>query len=75
MIDFWIQVLLLAVLFDILFGEPPAFIHPVVWMGKLINFFIRIAPAHYRKLYGLLMVIFCGGLTALAGVAIILLGT
>lgn len=37
MIEFWSKVLLLAVLFDILFGEPPAFIHPVVWMGKLID--------------------------------------
>ncbi|MDP2765991.1 MAG: cobalamin biosynthesis protein [Candidatus Methanoperedens sp.] len=75
MIEFWIQVLLLAILFDILSGEPPAFLHPVVWMGKMIDLFVRYVPAHCRKLYGLLMVIFCGGLTALAGVAIILLGT
>ncbi|MDO9098304.1 MAG: cobalamin biosynthesis protein [Candidatus Methanoperedens sp.] len=75
MIDFWIQVLFLAVLFDILFGEPPAFIHPVVWMGKLVNLFVRMAPARFRKLYGLLMVIFCAVLAALVGVVIMLPGT
>ncbi len=73
--DFWIQVLLLSVLFDILFGEPPAFIHPVVWMGKMIYLFVRLAPVRFRKLYGLLMVIFCVVLAALAGVVVMLLGT
>ena len=32
-------VVLLAGLFDLLLGEPPALAHPVVWMGKLISFF------------------------------------
>jgi len=31
-------VLLLAAGIDIIFGEPPAALHPVVWIGKLINF-------------------------------------
>ena len=44
MIEFWSKVLLLAVIFDILFGETPAFLHPVVWMGKLINLFVGAAP-------------------------------
>ncbi len=73
--DFWIQVLLLALLFDILFGEPPAFIHPVVWTGKLINLFVQRAPLVHKKMYGLVMAIFCVGLSALAGLAIISLGT
>lgn len=68
--DFWIQVLLLAVLFDIIFGEPPAFLHPVVWMGKLVNLFVSGAPLHRRKLYGFLMVLFCVGLSILTGIAI-----
>jgi adenosylcobinamide-phosphate synthase len=72
--DFWIQVLLLAVLFDILFGEPPAALHPVVWMGKLINLFVRSAPVHRRRLYGLFMVIFCVGVAVLVSLAVILLG-
>ena len=31
-------VLSLAVLLDLLFGEPPSKLHPVVWMGKLAGF-------------------------------------
>ncbi|VVB87495.1 Cobalamin biosynthesis protein CbiB [uncultured archaeon] len=72
--DFWLRVLILAVLFDILFGEPPVFIHPVVWMGKLIGLFERRAPRHHRRLYGLFMVIFCVGAAVLAGLLVISLG-
>ncbi len=72
--NFWLEVLLLAVLFDVLFAEPPAFLHPVVWMGRLINFFVHAAPAHNRKFYGLLMAIFCVGLAVLAGLLIVSLG-
>ncbi len=75
MSEFWIQVLLLAVMFDILFGEPPAFIHPVVWMGKLITLFVQRAPLHHRKRYGLFIVILCVGLAILVGFVIISLGT
>ncbi len=73
--DFWIQVLILAVLFDIVFGEPPASIHPVVWMGKLVNLLVRRAPVHHRRLYGLFMVIFCIGVAALAGLVMTSAGT
>ncbi|MDD2777491.1 MAG: cobalamin biosynthesis protein [Methanocellales archaeon] len=30
------KILLIAILIDLIFGEPPEKIHPVVWMGKLI---------------------------------------
>ncbi len=73
--DFWIQVLLLAVLFDILFGEPPAAVHPVVWMGKLISLLTEHAPALNRKMYGLCMAIFCVSVAVLAGLIILSLGT
>jgi len=73
--NFWFQVLILALLFDILSGEPHRFIHPVVWMGKLINSFVRFAPSHHRKLYGLLMVILCVGSAAVTGAAVVSLGT
>ena len=33
-----LAVFLLAVAFDILLGEPPAKVHPVVWIGKFIAF-------------------------------------
>jgi adenosylcobinamide-phosphate synthase len=37
--DIWIfSIILLAVFIDILLGELPAQLHPVVWMGKLIQF-------------------------------------
>ncbi|GFO97225.1 adenosylcobinamide-phosphate synthase [groundwater metagenome] len=69
-LDFWLQVLLLALLLDILFGEPPAFMHPVVWMGNLINFFVSRAPRRQSKLYGLFMAVFCAGTALLAGLVI-----
>ncbi|SNQ60277.1 putative cobalamin biosynthesis protein CobD [Candidatus Methanoperedens nitroreducens] len=72
--DFWFQVLILAVLLDVLSGEPPVFIHPVVWMGKLTGLFVRRAPARHRKLYGLFMVVFCVGVAALVGLLVISLG-
>ena len=50
-----ILILSLAVLIDLIFGEPPAAIHPVVWIGKLIGFLKEKAPATGRKLYGVLM--------------------
>lgn len=38
-------VLLLAAVIDIVFGgEPPAAVHPVVWIGKLISFLKNAAP-------------------------------
>ncbi|WP_340818068.1 cobalamin biosynthesis protein [Methanolobus sp. WCC4] len=59
-------VLLLAYALDLIFDEPPASVHPVVWMGKLIAFFKRNVPATNRKLYG----IFMGLVTILFGVSI-----
>lgn len=73
-LDIWLQVLLLAILLDIIFGEAPAFMHPVVWMGNLINFFVRLAPKRHRKLYGIFMAIFCTGATLLAAMAILSFG-
>ena len=39
-----ILVLGIAVLLDLVLGEPPTAIHPVAWMGTLINSFRRAAP-------------------------------
>lgn len=38
-------IFLLALALDLVIGEPPALIHPVVWFGKLIEFFDK----HYRR--------------------------
>ena len=32
-------VICFSISFDYLIGEPPNSIHPVVWIGKIINFF------------------------------------
>ena len=31
-------IIILSLLLDISWGEPPSFLHPVVYMGKIINF-------------------------------------
>ena len=48
-----LAVFLLAVAFDILIGEPPVRIHPVVWVGRLISF-LR-ARAGPTKVQGMLL--------------------
>ena len=50
-----ILILEIAVLLDIILGEPPAAIHPVVWIGKLISFLKEKAPASHKKIYGTIM--------------------
>jgi adenosylcobinamide-phosphate synthase len=56
-------VLLLAYVLDIVVGEPPFAVHPVVWMGRLIGFFKKNIPKSNRRLYG----IFIGLTTILFG--------
>lgn len=68
--NFWIQVFVLAIFIDIVFGEPPAFLHPVVWIGKLIGFLVKHSPANHRNLYGSFMVLICTGIAVFAGVLI-----
>ncbi|HEX7445123.1 MAG TPA: cobalamin biosynthesis protein [Methanothrix sp.] len=44
-----LTVLVLAIAFDILLGEPPARLHPVVWIGKLIAFLrARAGPSRVQ---------------------------
>ncbi|MDD5127485.1 MAG: cobalamin biosynthesis protein [Dehalococcoidales bacterium] len=53
-------ILLLAVLLDAAFGEPPNAIHPVAWMGKVTAFLEKGAPEKSRVaqfIYGILIVI------------------
>ena len=38
-------IFLLALALDLMIGEPPALIHPVVWFGKVIEFFDK----HYKR--------------------------
>jgi adenosylcobinamide-phosphate synthase len=48
----------LAIALDLLLGEPPAALHPVVWVGKLISWLERQAPQGERSrlVYGAAMV-------------------
>jgi len=73
-LDFWIQVLFLSLLLDIIFGEPPVIMHPIVWIGKFINFFVNRAPKQHRKLYGFFMAVFCTGTALVAAMAILSFG-
>ena len=64
-------VLLLAAAIDVIFGEPPAAVHPVVWIGKLITFLKNAAPKTHRKLYGVLMALCCVFFAALLGYSVL----
>ncbi len=60
-----LTILLLAAALDIILGEPPSRIHPVVWIGNLISFLrARARPSRFNGLIIALTVIIA---TALAG--------
>ncbi|HJH31845.1 MAG TPA: cobalamin biosynthesis protein [Methanosarcinaceae archaeon] len=65
-----ISILLLAFVFDIMIGEPPAALHPVVWIGKVIGMLKNAAPDTHRKAYGVFLalatIIFASGIGYLA---------
>ncbi|MDQ1252674.1 MAG: adenosylcobinamide-phosphate synthase [Euryarchaeota archaeon] len=64
-------VLLLAAAIDIVFGEPPVAIHPVVWIGKLVTFLKNAAPKTHRKLYGVFMALCCVFFSAMIGYSVL----
>ena len=39
-----LEIFALAAAFDILVGEPPTFIHPVIWIGRLISRLRKLMP-------------------------------
>ena len=45
----------LALAFDVLVGEPPAKIHPVVWIGKLISYLKAMTGPTPTKITGLIV--------------------
>jgi len=60
-----LAVFLLAIAFDILLGEPPAKVHPVVWIGRLITF-LR-TKAKPSKAGGIALAIIVIAATVLSG--------
>jgi adenosylcobinamide-phosphate synthase len=60
-----ILVLILALIIDLVFGEPPTVIHPVGWMGKAIAFMIKPGKDRSSKMqlvWGLVVVMAAIGL-------------
>lgn len=62
-------IFLLAAAFDLIIGEPPAKIHPVVWIGNLISFLKKRASP--RKADGLMVALAVIITTVFAGHAIV----
>jgi adenosylcobinamide-phosphate synthase len=67
-------IFLLAASMDILLGEPPARVHPVVWIGNLISFLRARALARERptRLQGLVLALTVIIATTLAGHLLVL---
>ncbi len=58
-------VLLLAVFLDIFLGDPPNAIHPVAWMGKIIDRLEKLSPKHSavgQFAYGIFITLFTAAL-------------
>jgi adenosylcobinamide-phosphate synthase len=54
------MILFPALLFDLLFGDPPNRFHPTAWMGKLIGLLLRFRPhgnSSLEFLYGILILL------------------
>ena len=66
------RVLLLALVLDAVVGEPPAMLHPVVWMGRAIDDLGRRAPVCPvgQLAHGGFQVLVVGGGAALAAAAL-----
>jgi adenosylcobinamide-phosphate synthase len=64
----------LAGLIDVTLGEPPAAVHPVVWMGRLIGALERRRPRGRPRaefVYGTLIVVVTAGAAAAAGLLLV----
>lgn len=57
-------IILIALIIDLAFGDPPTIVHPVGWMGKLITVLSRIVPgsnSRVQLVYGSMIVIISVG--------------
>jgi len=67
-----IEVLVLAIAMDILFGEPPGILHPVVWMGKGIRSLQGLASKFKdKRFFGMFMVAAMTGTSFLTGLLVV----
>jgi adenosylcobinamide-phosphate synthase len=60
-------IFVLALAFDVLVGEPPVKIHPVVWIGKLISYLKARAGPAPTKITGLIVASMVILITVIAG--------
>lgn len=65
------EILVLAFFMDILLGEPPGIVHPVVWMGKGIKHLENLAMDN-KRIFGICMVIALSGISMVAGALIVI---
>lgn len=71
--ELWILfIIFFAVILDIVFGELPTKLHPVVWMGNLINIFKPILLKLNHKISGLFLTIILSLIFILFTIAILL---
>ncbi len=62
---------LLALMIDLLIGEYPNAIHPVVWMGKIVKYFDKDTKSNaVRFIYGTILLILNVAIWASAGISI-----
>lgn len=66
-ITFMLEAFVLAVAFDLFFGEPAAAFHPVVWIGRLIMLLERLVPRRFKYVYGFFLAIITITATVLIG--------
>ena len=67
------MILLFALLFDLLLGDPPNRFHPTAWMGSLIRFLLRFRPrgnSFAEVLHGILIILVGVSLTTSIGLGI-----
>jgi len=50
-----LSIIIIAIVIDVIFGELPAKIHPVVWIGKLIDFFSGHLTNYRSKISGIIL--------------------
>lgn len=71
-----LAMVVLAAIIDVVFGEPPAAVHPVVWMGRLIRALELRRPRRRRwaeLAYGVLIVVVLVVVSGAAGLALVAL--
>jgi adenosylcobinamide-phosphate synthase len=61
-----LPIILIAIIIDVIFGELPAKIHPVVWIGKLIDFFKGYLINYRSKNSGIILTLILVAIFTLA---------